>query len=62
MPQILRSHYVLAVHDVDASASYYMTALGFREVLRADGWRFVSRYDCLIMLGECPDALPARDL
>jgi uncharacterized glyoxalase superfamily protein PhnB len=27
-----------------------------------DGWRFVQRDDCVIMLGECPEALPVRQL
>jgi uncharacterized glyoxalase superfamily protein PhnB len=38
--------------------------LGFRIVAdhSSDGWIFVARENCMIMLGECPDDKPAGDL
>lgn len=62
MPKILHNHHVLAVHDLEVSARFYERALGFREVMRPDGWRFMMRDGCMLMLGECRDAVPARDL
>jgi hypothetical protein len=29
--------------------------LGFRIVAEPDGWIFVAKDGCMIMLGECPD-------
>lgn len=55
MPAILQNHYVLAVHDVQASARFYAEALGFEVVARPPGWIFLRRDNCTIMLGECPD-------
>ena len=62
MVRIIGNHYVLAVRDIAATAEYFSTVLGFREVQQVEGWRFVKRDNCMIMLGECPDALPAHDL
>lgn len=62
MPAILRNHYVLAVHDVTASARFYTDVLGFRIVAEPSGWIFVERDGCTIMLGECPESLPASAL
>ncbi|MFN0084047.1 MAG: VOC family protein [Blastocatellia bacterium] len=61
MPKILRNHYVLAVHDLEQSARFFLD-LGFEVVNRPDGWIFVERDNCMIMLGECPDALRASGL
>jgi len=62
MSPILQNHYVLAVHDVRRSAEFYVQMLGFRIVAEPDGWIFVARDGCTIMLGECPDDLPASEL
>jgi catechol 2,3-dioxygenase-like lactoylglutathione lyase family enzyme len=62
MPTILQNHHVLAVPDKDAAATFYITRLGFREVHRDEGWVFVQRDRCMLMLGECPDALPPCEL
>lgn len=53
---------MLAVPDVRASAAFYVEALGFRVVAEPPGWIFVEKDACRMMLGECPDDLPARDL
>jgi catechol 2,3-dioxygenase-like lactoylglutathione lyase family enzyme len=62
MTRILENHYVLAVPEADASSSFYRDVLGFREVFAGDGWRFVRRENCTIILGACPDAIPASEL
>ena len=61
---MITSHrYVIAVPNVDASAAYYQSVLGFdvREI-GDPGWRFFERDGCVIMAGECPDAIPPSDL
>ena len=60
---ITEHRYVIAVADLAASAAYYSTVLGFevREIGDAS-WRFFARDSCIIMAGECPDALPAAEL
>ena len=60
MPAILQNHYVLAVHDLRGSAHFF-ESLGFAVVMEPDGWIFVKRDNCMVMLGECRDALaPAK--
>lgn len=62
MPAILQNHYVLAVPDVRVSARFFVDALGFQVVNEPPGWVFVARDNCMIMLGECPGAIPAGEL
>jgi uncharacterized glyoxalase superfamily protein PhnB len=59
---ILQNHYVLAVHDVRRSAKFYVEMLGFQIVREPPGWIFVKKDKCMIMLGECPDDMPASAL
>jgi catechol 2,3-dioxygenase-like lactoylglutathione lyase family enzyme len=59
---ILQNHFVLAVHDVHRSATFYTDCLGFEVVLEPEGWIFVKRDNCMIMLGECPDDMAASEL
>jgi len=55
--------YVIAVPDLGASAAYYRNVLGFEVHQTGDpGWSFFVRDKVFIMAGECPDALPPRDL
>jgi uncharacterized glyoxalase superfamily protein PhnB len=60
---IHNARYVIAVHDLERSATFYKDVLGF-EVRDVDdpGWRFFVRDRCFIMAGRCPDARPAREL
>jgi catechol 2,3-dioxygenase-like lactoylglutathione lyase family enzyme len=60
--RILQNHYVLAVHDAQRSADFYVRALGFEIVAEPDGWIFVRNGDCMIMLGECPDDMHPSEL
>ena len=55
--------YVLAVHDLDRSATYYRDVLGFR-LLWEEGtdWRLAERDGVRLMLGCCPDAPPLSDI
>lgn len=55
--------YVIAVPDLAVSATFYRDVLGFEvHEIRDPGWRFFSRDEVLIMAGECPGALPPREL
>jgi predicted enzyme related to lactoylglutathione lyase len=60
---MIRDHmYVLAVHDLERSATFYRDALGFTVHEMGDsGWRMFVRDGCRIMAGECRDAMPAAD-
>lgn len=62
MPAILQNHHVLAVPDRHASARFFVDTLGFRVVNEPPGWVFVARDNCMLMLGECPDAIPPAEL
>jgi len=62
MPSILQNHHVLAVHDLRGSAAFFRDVLGFRVVDEPPGWVFLARDRCMMMLGECADALPPASL
>lgn len=59
---IQRHMYVLAVPDLAVSSAFYRDALGFEIQPLAPGWLLYVRDSCRIMAGECPDALPPREL
>jgi catechol 2,3-dioxygenase-like lactoylglutathione lyase family enzyme len=61
MPSILQNHYVLAVHNLDTNA-VFLEKLGFRVVNKPDGWIFLQKDNCMIMLGECKNATLASEL
>ncbi|HEX8422753.1 MAG TPA: VOC family protein [Pyrinomonadaceae bacterium] len=61
MPQILQNHYVLAVHDAEKSSQFFVS-LGFKVISEPPGWVFVEKDNCTVMLGECREAAPAREL
>ena len=63
-PSRLSPHgYVLAVHDLQREAAYYIDQLGFSlEWEDADNWRGLIRDDVRMMLGRCPGTIPAKDL
>ena len=62
MATILQNHHVLAVHDLAESARFFVDQLGFAVSAEPDGWTFVTRDDCMIMIGHCPDDLPPNAL
>jgi len=60
---ITKTRYVLAVPDLKRSAAYYEQVLGFNVYEIEDpGWRFAKLGNCMLMLGECPDAIPPGEL
>lgn len=63
MPDILATRHVIAVPDLAVTARYWRDVLGFEVQEVGDpGWRFFARGACRVMAGECPDALPPREL
>lgn len=55
---IQHTRYVIAVPDLQRSAAYYRDVLGFEiHTIEDPGWLFFRSGACLIMAGECPDAL-----
>ena len=62
MAMILQNHYVLAVHDARAAARFFVAGLGFRIVQEPQGWVFVAKDRCMVMLGECPQDMRASEL
>lgn len=61
MAKILQNHYVLAVHNLVESSRFF-EQLGFKKMSEPQGWILVERDNCMIMLGECLDALPPAQL
>jgi catechol 2,3-dioxygenase-like lactoylglutathione lyase family enzyme len=64
MHRIVDSRCVLAVRDLHESTRFYVDVLGFQRDFGdgSDGWSFLSRDRFKLMLGECPDEKPAREL
>ena len=62
MTQFLGSRFVLAVVDLEASTRFYTEVLGFEIHARPEGWTFLKRGACYLMLGECPGEVPASEL
>jgi catechol 2,3-dioxygenase-like lactoylglutathione lyase family enzyme len=58
----LRTEYVIAVHDLERTSRFYRDALGFEVGELAPGWRRMVRDACVIMAGECRDALSPAEL
>jgi catechol 2,3-dioxygenase-like lactoylglutathione lyase family enzyme len=57
------TRFVIAVPDLARSEAYYRDVLGFEVAALGDfGWRVYTRGACVIMAGECPDALPPAAL
>ncbi|MBI1337741.1 MAG: bleomycin resistance protein [Phycisphaera sp.] len=53
---------MLAVHDVEVSARFYVDVLGFEIVEKPEGWIFVRKDRCMVMLGQCPDDMHPSEL
>ena len=58
---VVRTRHVLAVPDLQKEKDYYIDKLGFVEDFPTAGWAFLSFGDFKVMLGECPDDVPARE-
>lgn len=61
MTKVLLTRHVLAVNDLKESAGYFIEKLGFTRDFSDDGWEFLSLDTFRVMLGECPDEVPARE-
>src|SRR6185436_7427197 len=59
--EVVRTRHVLAVKELALEAAYYIDKLGFKNDFDAPGWAFLSLDDFKVMLGECPDDLPAAE-
>ena len=63
MPRVLQTRSVLAVRNLAVATDHYVNVLGFtRDPIDAEGWSFLSLGAFKVMLGECPDAMPASAL
>lgn len=63
MPAVSKTSFVIAVPDLKSSAAFYRNVLGFTvETISDPGWLFYKSGQCTIMAGECPDAIPPRQL
>ncbi len=61
--RILSNQFVLAVPDLERSVEFYSKVMGFKPVPIEDpGWMFMTRDNCTIRLGECPDAIDPHHL
>jgi uncharacterized glyoxalase superfamily protein PhnB len=52
---------VLAVRDLSKSMAFYRDKLGFNLDFEIEGWAWLSRDTFSLMLGQCPDEVPARE-
>jgi catechol 2,3-dioxygenase-like lactoylglutathione lyase family enzyme len=62
MSTFTRTHFVLAVPNLQTSADFYHSVLGFTVKEMGPGWLFFERDNCRIMVGECPQAISPKDL
>jgi catechol 2,3-dioxygenase-like lactoylglutathione lyase family enzyme len=63
MPQISKTSFVIAVHDLKSSSAFYRDVLGFTiHTIPDPGWLFYTSGNCTIMAGECPNAIPPSKL
>ena len=61
--RMVRSHPVLAVHDLDRSATWFEAVFGCTRVNVDPGnWVFCRAGAVQFMLGRCPDAPPASEI
>ena len=60
--QVINARTVLAVNDLAVSVAYFIDKLGFERDFAVPGWEFLSFGNFQVILGEFPDAMPARDL
>ncbi|HEX2640809.1 MAG TPA: VOC family protein [Pyrinomonadaceae bacterium] len=59
--KVVHTRHVLAVKDLAVSAEYFVDKLGFDRDFTAPGWEFLSFGIFKVMLGECTDAMWARE-
>ncbi len=59
MSELVASRFVLAVLDLEKSTRFYTEVLGFEVDAQPEGWSFLHRDACYLMLGGCPGEVPA---
>ena len=62
MAELTDVRFTLAVPDLARSTDYYTSVLGLRIDFEAPGWSFLSRGRFRVMLGECTEATPPKEL
>ena len=62
MSKIIRTRYVLAVQNLEASIQFYTRQMGFKILFQFPGWCYLGRDAFVVMLGECADEPPASAL
>lgn len=60
--KITETRFVLSVQDLERSVAFYVDKLGFESNWSGEGWHFVQRNGCLLMLGASPDKVSAWDI
>lgn len=60
-PKLIGSRYVLAVKNLQVSAEFYKTKLGFQTLWADEFWHFLYRDEIRLMLGECADEMAAGE-
>lgn len=61
MADLTKVQSVLAVKDLSKSIAFYRDKLGFTLDFEIEGWAWLSRGAFSLMLGHCPDEVPARE-
>ncbi len=59
--KVIHTRHVLAVKNLAVSTDYFISKLGFERDFTAPGWEFLSFGDFKVMLGECANAMWARE-
>lgn len=59
--RVIQTRHVLAVKDLRLETNYYVERLGFDIDFSVPGWEGMSFGDFKVMLGECADAMLARE-
>ena len=64
MARLEGTRLILAVRSLRTATDFYVNGLGFTRDFgdESDGWSWLSRDNCRVGLGECPDAVPANEL
>lgn len=58
---VVHTRHVLAVKSLEIAGAYFRDKLGFELDFTAPGWEFLSFGEFKVMIGECTDALWARE-
>ena len=62
LPGVTKTRFVIAVPNLARSSTFYRDVLGFDIEELAPGWLVYRSGSCIIMAGECADAIPPSEL